>query len=108
MGEGDNTLRMIEKEAAKISKLTKEERREMMLEMETRADFLLERGMITQEQAWDMYFGLLHECDESHFFQDRPRILAKIDQKRYKPFQSKNPGIVMLARIRMAGAEVVH
>mgnify|MGYP001573059767 FL=1 len=47
-----------------------------------------------------MYFGLLHECDESRFLQDRPRILAKIDTKRYNPFMSKNPEIVMLARLR--------
>ena len=76
---------------------------EAIREMETRADMLLETGMGSQEDAWDMYFGLLHECDDSRFLEDRPRILAKIDVRRYNPFMSKNPEIVMLARLRAAG-----
>ena len=86
-----------------ISQLTREERYQMLLDMETRADVLLETGMASQEEAWDMYFGLLHECDDSRFLEDRPRILAKIDTKRYNPFMSKNPEIIMLARLRAAG-----
>ena len=50
-----------------------------------------------------MYFCLLHECDESRFLRDRPRILAKINTKRYDPFRSQNPEVVMLARLRAAG-----
>lgn len=86
-----------------ISELTREERHQILLALESRADVLFETGMASQEEAWDMYFGLLHECDESRFLQDRPRILAKIDINRYKPFLSKNPEIVMLARLRAAG-----
>lgn len=94
--------------ASDISKLTREERHQMLLEFETRADFLLATSRITQEEAWDMYFGLLHECDESDFLTDRPRILAKIDTKRYNPFKSQHPGIIMLARTRSAGTGPVH
>jgi hypothetical protein len=86
-----------------ISGLSREERHQMLLELETRADVLLETEMASQEEAWDMYFGLLHECDESRFLQDRARILAKIDTQRYNPFKSKNPEIVMLARLRASG-----
>jgi hypothetical protein len=33
---------------------------------------------------------------------DRQRILGKIDTDKYNPLLSKNPGVVMIARIRAA------
>lgn len=86
-----------------IEKLTREKKHELLLTLESKTDVLLETGMFSQEEAWDMYFGLLHECDDSRFLEDRPRILAKIDTNQYNPFMSKNPAIVMLARIRAEG-----
>lgn len=74
----------------------------MLLALETKTDVLLETEMISQEEAWDLYFGLLHECDDSRFLEDRPRILAKIDTERYNPLMSKNLEIIMLARLRAA------
>ena len=63
----------------------------------------LAMGTITQEVAWDSYFGLLHECDERMFWSDRQRILGKIDTKKYNPFLSRNPVVLIVARIRAAG-----
>lgn len=103
--EGD-WLPMLEVDPS-ISELTREERHELLLELETNTDVLLEIGMASQEEAWDMYFGLLHECDDSRFLEDRPRILAKIDTKRYNLFMSKNLEVVMLARLRAAGLGLI-
>ena len=50
---------------------------------------------------WDAYFGLLHECDLWGFMEDRRRIISKIDTQRYNPFKSKNPGVHIIARLRM-------
>lgn len=88
-----------------ISKLTREDRHNMLLELEKDLDIGLVYGMIDQETAWDGYFSLLHECDESRFTEDRPRILSKIDTVKYNPFKSKNPEILMLARIRLGSGE---
>lgn len=86
-----------------IAKMSPEERHTLLLELEQKTDMAFAMGRMDQEEAWDSYFGLLHECDESHFENDRARILAKIDTKKYNPFKSKNPEIVMLARIRATG-----
>lgn len=80
--------------------LDRENNRELILRYEARIDELLAAGEIDQEAAWDGYFGLLHECDLRWMWDDRDRILTKIDVKRYDPFLSKDPGVVMIARIR--------
>lgn len=67
---------------------------------ERQIDGFLRSGEITQEEAWDGYFELLTECDACNFLEDRERILAKIDTKRYKPAESKDPRIIELVRFR--------
>jgi len=89
-----------------VSKLTKEERHRELLMHERNLDYLLALRTIDQETAWDGYFGLLHECDESRFVEDRPRILSKIDTKKYNPLASKNAAAVMIARIRLGSEEI--
>ena len=84
-----------------VNSLTREERHEMLLEHEEFADRNLAMELISQEQAWDIYFGLLDECDTSRFMEDRPRILSKIDIQRYNPLRSRNPWVVIMARSRM-------
>lgn len=74
--------------------------REMLLYFESLADEEHLNDRITQEEAWDRYFLLLHTCDEWGFSEDRKRILDKIDTKAYDPFSSKNPEVVWLARLR--------
>lgn len=64
----------------------------------TKEELLL--GRVTQEEAWDVLFGLLHECDGRGMVEDRRRILASIDTKTYNPFRSKNPDIRFLATLR--------
>ena len=77
--------------------------REIVLHHETFADEEHLNDRITQEEAWDIYFCLLHACDEWGFSEDRKRILDKIDTKAYDPFKSKNPEVVLLARLRAYG-----
>ena len=101
----EDTLASILERAIEICKLQREERHRMLLEDEMNIDDLLARGLIDQETAWDAYFCQLHECDESGFTDDRPRILAKIDTTKYNPFKSNNPGVLLLARMRMAGTD---
>lgn len=60
----------------------------------------LSAGKISQEDAWDMFFGLMHECDERGLIEDRKRILKNIDIKRYNPFRSKDQGVRFLAMLR--------
>lgn len=67
---------------------------------ENRIDKFLEEGKISQEEAWDGYFELLNECDWSRFYEDRERILAKIDTKRYNPLVSKDPHVILIVRFR--------
>jgi len=57
---------------------------------------------ITEKDAWDIYFCLLHACDEWHLPLDRERILKKIDVKKYNPLISSDGEILMLARLRMS------
>ena len=88
-----------------VSKLTRDERHSILIKLEKYIDSKLYLGLIDQETAWDLYFGLLHECDESIFLEDRPRILEKIGTEKYNPLNSKNPDVVMLARIRLGSGE---
>lgn len=67
---------------------------------ESQLDESLKQGKISQEEAWDGYFELLNECDWSRFYEDRERILAKIDTKRYNPLASKDPRVIQIVRFR--------
>ena len=82
--------------------------REMLLYFESLADEEYVSGAITQEKAWDIYFCLLHACDEWDFQEDRKRILGKINTKTYNPFKSKNQEVVLLARFRAHGMDLVR
>ena len=83
-----------------ITRMSNEAAREEILRSEEWAKENLALGEITQEEAWDMFFGLLHECDERGLLEDRRRILTHIDTEAYKPFESKNPKIRFLAMLR--------
>ncbi len=72
-------------------------------EYEAQIDEKLALGAVAQEVAWDCYFSLLHECDLRWFWEDRNRIIKKIDTKRYNPFLSKDPDVVRIAQIRAEG-----
>lgn len=72
----------------------------VILYYETQVDELLQLGKISQEEAWNGYFELLTHCDWRGFHEDRERILAKIDTKRYKPAESKDPRIIQIVRFR--------
>lgn len=82
--------------------LSDEDARKLILKYEDWIDSSLRSRHITQEMAWDLYFGLLHECDERRFMEDRRRILGKIDTSKYNPLLSGNPDIMMIARLRIA------
>lgn len=41
----------------------KEEVKKEILKYEKIVDEMLAEGKMSQEDAWDCYFGLLHECD---------------------------------------------
>lgn len=58
------------------------------------------RGEMSQEDVWDAFFGLLHECDERGLREDRRRIVQHIDTTRYNPFLSKHPEVRFLAYLR--------
>lgn len=73
--------------------------RAQILKYERLTGFWLAAKMITQEDAWDIYFGLLHECCLRDFGKDAQRIRSKIDVTKYNPFASKNPKVVFLAWI---------
>ena len=98
-------MEFFDRSAEEISRLPREKRHELLLEYECFFDNMLFAELMTQEQAWDGYFGLLHECDEMRFDEDRARILGKIDTKRYNPFLSPHPSIVALARLRLQAAQ---
>lgn len=85
--------------------ITDEEAKKLIYEREKLADDRFMEKIITQEEALDEYFCLLHACDERKFWKDRERILAKIDTKKYDPFKSKNPEIVALAWLRLRAWE---
>lgn len=80
---------------------SKEEIKKEILKYEKIVDEMLAEGKLTQEEAWDGYFCLLHECDVQELWDDRERILTKIDTEKYNPLMSKNPEVVYLARLRL-------
>ena len=84
----------------RVKRLTNEEALVEILRCEAFADEKLKAGEITQTQAWDIYFGLMHECDERGLFDDARRLVGKIDAKSYNPFESEDPGVRYLALMR--------
>ena len=83
------------------AEMSVEDMRAQILHYECEVDKLVEAGEVSEEEAWDAYFGLLHECDLWGFMEERRRIVSKIDTARYNPFKSKNPGVHIIARLRM-------
>ena len=108
MGNPPYYLDEMSRYANEVNSLTREERHKMLLEYEEFTDRNLAMELISQEQAWDIYFGLLDECDTSRFIEDRPRILSKIDTQRYNPLRSRNPWVVIMARSRMRIPDLVE
>ena len=86
--------------AMRCQSMTNEEALQEIHRCEHFADVKLAAGEITQEQAWDVYFGLMHECDERRLIEDRHRLCGKIDVAVYKPLQSPDPGIRFIAMLR--------
>ena len=88
------------KNMARIKRLTNEEVLVEILRCEGFADENLKAGKITQAQAWDIYFGLMHECDERGLLDDARRLVSKIDTRIYNPFESEDSGMRYLALMR--------
>ena len=86
--------------AMRCQSMTNEEALQEIHRCEHFADVKLAAGEITQDQAWDVYFGLMHECDERGLMEDRHRLRAKIDVSLYNPMKSSNPGIHFIAMLR--------
>lgn len=91
-----------------FKRLTSEEAKELILDYEKKIDAMFASGVITQEEAWDAYFGLLHECDCREFWEDRQRILSKIDTDTYNPFESKNSTVKLIAVIRVRNRQELN
>lgn len=91
-----------------FKQLSSEAAKKLILNYEKEVDALLSNGKITQEEAWDAYFGLLHECDCREFWEDRERILSKINTKVYNPFESKNSTVRLIAVIRAQNREELN
>ena len=83
------------------AEMSAEDMRAQILHYECEIDKLVETGEVSEEEAWDAYFGLLHECDLWGFLEERERIVSKIDTTRYNPFKSKDPRVHIIARSRM-------
>ena len=88
------------KNMARIKRLTDEEALVEILRCEGFADENLKAGRITQARAWDIYFGLMHECDERGLLDDARRLVGKIDTRTYSPFESEDSGMRYLALMR--------
>lgn len=93
-------LKKIIEEAIECQGLSNDEAQKLIRKLEERTYDSLLSYKITQEEAWDNYFCLLHECDERGLLEDRRRILEKIDTKIYNPFSSSNPGVRFIAQLR--------
>lgn len=83
------------------AEMSAEDMRAQILHCECEVDKLVEGGVVSEEEAWDAYFGLLHECDLWGFVEEWRRIVSKIDTQRYNPFKSKDPRVHIIARSRM-------
>ena len=92
----------IEPTPEQFAQLDNETALKLIYQGEEWADRNLREGKITQEVAWNSYFGLFHECEERRLWSERERLLAKIDTEQYNPFLSKNPTVIMMARTRLA------
>ncbi|MDO8560773.1 MAG: hypothetical protein Q7R91_00990 [bacterium] len=86
--------------------LNNEEALEQILMLEQAIDQLVAEEEISEMDGWDAYFGLLHECDERGFMEERRRIVTKIDTRRYDPFKSKNAGIQIITRLRVVRLKI--
>ena len=82
----------------KFQNLTKEQAHNLILHCEKETDRLLMEGKITDWTAWECYFGLMYECNLWRFWEDRERIVSKINKKKFNPLLSKNPGVIIIAR----------
>ena len=89
----------------RVRTLSNEDALHEIIQAESFADENLEAGTITQENAWDIYFGLMHECDERGLIEDRRRLCGKIDTHVYNPFESADSGIRVIAAIRI---RIIH
>ena len=90
----------------KFQNLTKEQALNLILHYEKEIDGLLAEGKITDWTAWECYFGLMYECNLWGFWEDRERIVSKIDKKKFNPFLSKNPVVIIIARDICARHEI--
>lgn len=96
-----NTLKLDVRKISECMSMSNTEVLAEIVERELWAVKSLEAGDITQETAWDIFFCLLHECDTRNLMEDRERIVARIDTKKYKPFESQDPAIRFLAVLRV-------
>ena len=87
--------------AENYQNLAPDQQLRVLREYEQRVDNLVHVGKVSVEESWDAYFGLLHEYDLLEAWDDRERVLKRIDTKRYNPLQSKNFNAVLIARIRL-------
>ena len=85
--------------------LTPEQALNAIRHYEKEIEYLLYANKMTQEQAWEGYFGLFVEAKLRGFHEDCARIYAKIDFQKYNPFSSSNPEVITLARQVLAFVE---
>ena len=78
--------------------LTEEQSLEAILHYEKEIDALLAEGKMTQWEAWECHFRMMYECNLWGFWEDRERIVSKIDQKKFDPFLSTKPEVIIIAR----------
>ena len=71
---------------------------EEILALEKKVDDLLSEGKMDQWTAWESYFSLMYEANLSGFFEVWERLQSKIDKKKFNPFVSLRPEIVLMAR----------
>lgn len=94
-------------DAARFASMDNDEAGEYIVEYEKWIKEKLKISEISEEQAWDLFFCLLHECDERGLVDDRQRILFHIDTDRYNPFESNNVGVRFIAQLRARGMGLV-
>jgi len=92
---------------SEFQNLTSAEVLKLIWKYEEETDRLLAGGKMTQWRAWEAYFGLIYVCNLWNFDEDRERIVAKIDQKQFNPFESNNPNILIIA-LDIAHRQNIH
>lgn len=93
-------LKRIVDDVVWCAQLSDEYARSLIGALEGEVERCLLLGEIKQDEAWDLFFCLLHECDARNLTEDRARIVSKIDTKVYDPFLSRHPGIRFIAQLR--------